>query len=107
MSAADEYMRVRALRVLNDDSGAYPMIARDLAIGVLDLLDQRARGRAITSETHQAEMAELRDGLATVAAKSASIGAHRQLAACVALLEQRVNGLAARHDSLAAKVDTL
>lgn len=58
---SDEYLRQRALRVVNDTSGDYTMLTRTLAIGVLDLLDARDRGRRLAEDRFDSELAELRD----------------------------------------------
>ena len=62
------YLRCRALRVINDDAGVYSMMTRTLAIGVLELLEKRDQGAQLETDRVYAELAELRDELHTVAA---------------------------------------
>lgn len=98
-SQHDAYLRQRALRVVTDTEGDYTMLARTLAIGVLDLLDKRDRAVEMTAEHWHAEMSELRDGLAEVATRYATFDA---LKVGLALLDGRVDGLARRVDALEA-----
>lgn len=68
MTAAQQalYLRARAERVLAGSPGDYPDVARQLAAGVLELLDARDTGRHLTDDRFAAELAELRDEVLAV-----------------------------------------
>lgn len=70
-----------------------------LAHGVLSLLEQRDTGRRLAEDRFDAEMAELRDEIHTVARQVASLAALREVALSVGMLSKRVDGVADRVES--------
>jgi hypothetical protein len=95
--ANDSYLRQRALRVVNDVDGNYTMLTRTLAIGVLDLQDERNRGRRIAEDRFDAELAELRDEI--LGCSSACTRRELELTTTIGMLAARVDGIARRVDS--------
>lgn len=105
------YLRIRAVRVLNAESGAYSHLTRTLALGVLDLLEQRDQGVQLEADRVYDELAELRDEIAQLATSTVAASAWRKqtMTADTAIAELRLelSMLDERANSLARKLEQL
>lgn len=81
-SQSDRYLRLRAQRVIDAPADDYPAVARQLASGVLELLDARENGRHLTDDRIDVELAEIRDEV--LAVSNAASHAVEQLRAWIA-----------------------
>lgn len=97
MSASGiDYVELRKLAHTLSESAPIDSWTRALAVGVLTLLAERDNGRRLAEDRFDAEMAELRDEIHTVAKHLASFAALREVALSVGMLETRVDALAGK-----------